>query len=67
MAKDHDLDVVVQVVAGTPSESEHPADEQVQESEEHGPNLLPGRGPILRNALAASAIGSFRALHPRED
>jgi hypothetical protein len=50
-------------VAGRPCrQPEHPAHQQIDESEEHEADLLPGRRPILRNALATPTIAGFRAL-----
>ena len=63
MAKDHELDVVVQVAGRAGGQPECPAQQQIEEREEHGPDLLPGRGSILRNTLATRAITGFCALH----
>jgi hypothetical protein len=62
MAKDHELDVVVQVAGRAGGQPECPAQQQIAEGEEHGPDLLPGRGSILRNALVRPAIAGFCAL-----
>jgi RNA polymerase sigma-70 factor, ECF subfamily len=56
MAKDHDLDVVVQVAGRAGRQPECPAQRQVDEGEEHGADLLLARRPTLRNALAAPTI-----------
>ena len=63
MAKDHDLDVVVQVAGRAGSQPECSAQQQVDEGEDHGADLLLARRPILRNALAAPTIAGFCALH----
>jgi hypothetical protein len=40
---------------------------QIDEGEEHGADLLPGRGPILRNALATPTIAGFLSPSGSED
>jgi hypothetical protein len=52
----------VQLAGRAGRQPECPAQQQVDEGEEHGADLLLARGPILRNALAAPTIAGFCAL-----
>jgi len=47
MAKDEDLDIVVPSIGRASHEGDQPAEEQVDEGQEHGSSLL-RKGPILQ-------------------
>jgi hypothetical protein len=48
MAKDEDLDIVVPSIRRASHKGDQPAEEQVDEGEEHGSSLLSDEGPILQ-------------------
>jgi hypothetical protein len=62
MTKDQDLDVPVAILGGAACERDQPAQQQVEDSEEHGTGLLRNRRSDPTNVLIALAIGGFRAL-----
>ena len=48
MTKDQDLDVAVPILGGAACERDQPSQQLVEDSEEHGTDLLGNEDPILR-------------------
>jgi hypothetical protein len=48
MTKDQDLEIVVPILGRAACECDQPAQQQVEDSEEHGTGLLRNGDPILR-------------------
>jgi hypothetical protein len=64
MAKDEDLDIVVSSIQRASRKGDQPAQEQVDEGEEHG-SSLPSERPDPTEALLTGLIRVFCALHGR--
>ena len=66
MAKDHHFDVPIEVAGRASYQPNETAQQQIHESNEHGPNLPREGGPIVRTHRSTATVNGLRALDAAE-